>query len=68
MDLALNNLQRLICHKTQTSKQKLLIEHVVNSNYSGPVSGVYNISWLMGKISPSPDEGVLAVALTYIWW
>ena len=29
MDLALNNLQRLICHKTQTNKRNLVVAIVV---------------------------------------
>ena len=30
MDLALNNLQRLICHKTKQTKQTKQIRHVLN--------------------------------------
>ena len=32
MDLALNNLERLICHKTQTNKQDLSLYFCDNSN------------------------------------
>ena len=34
MDLALNNLQRLICHKTQQTKPNLVYETFPNSSYS----------------------------------
>ena len=36
MDLALNNLQRLICHKTQPTKPKKLILTIdLNDKYGG---------------------------------
>ena len=32
MDLALNNQEKLICHKTQTSNQQLYVGHCISLN------------------------------------
>ena len=36
MDLALNNLQKLICHKTQTNQQTNILKKGINSVISLP--------------------------------
>ena len=36
MDLALNNLQKLMCHKTQTNKLTKSIDKKLDGNYSTP--------------------------------
>ena len=46
MDLALNNLQRLICHKTQTNKPKIGIKYQYLKTFN---SMQINELWLVNK-------------------
>ena len=50
MDLALNNLQRLICYKTQTNKLDKMIKYKMKENGFKPT--VSTVS--SGKYTPKP--------------
>ena len=57
MDLALNNLQRLICHKTQQTKPNTQTCGTSSSGKQIPNSNnMYNFSHQMLKINQDPKE------------
>ena len=61
MELALNNLQRLICHKTKTNKQKVFSKRNNFQDHAISVLSIYNIyfyKFLRGISGHSIDEFV----------
>ena len=55
MDLALNNLQRLICHKTKQSKPSIICKLKINTCLliDNPVVVIINTFFCYGKALPS---------------
>ena len=49
MDLALNNLQRLICHKTQITSQLYIHVYGVGNNFSNIYADNYSITIIILK-------------------
>ena len=68
MDLALNNLQRLICHKTQTAKTK---KTVVKLNWEElsqilrPFQRWYQVSYKRDSPGADPFDEFLAAELGF---
>ena len=50
MDLALNSLQMLICHKTQTTNQLTNIDYLINRD-TKKFSKKFNIKNKLGKLN-----------------
>ena len=69
MDLALNNLHRLICHKFQRTNQlNMNIRFMfVNQLHSWPVSWSCRIHLSRG-LRPNPSTNALDTAQSCIWW
>ena len=64
MDLALNNLQRLICHKTnQTKPNKTATVRLLFTNLINHPSKMNKIWWALGEIK---DELMSKLTKTYI--
>ena len=66
MDLVLNNLQRLICHKTQATNQQPLTGYDIRSTFKWSSAGLtselyFSLAWLSNQ-GKSTQSALLFIA------
>ena len=65
LDFALNNLQRLICHKIQTTNQPSLYIYIKYIRFG--LVGFYGLSTIVGYLMPNPFYTYILNIYDLVW-